>query len=87
MESATGDKRKGPPLPPIKGDGSLDYDGESLLWFYYYPLYYLLVLHFSINVLEQNFSETIIIFIEKKKLKKISILTKIEYALDLAVWN
>ncbi|XP_011155819.1 oxysterol-binding protein-related protein 9 [Solenopsis invicta] len=26
MESATGDKRKGPPLPPIKGDGSLDYD-------------------------------------------------------------
>ncbi|XP_032673207.1 oxysterol-binding protein-related protein 9 [Odontomachus brunneus] len=25
-ESATGDKRKEPPLPPIKGDGSVDYD-------------------------------------------------------------
>lgn len=30
MESATGDKRKGPPLPPIKGDGSVDYDGELM---------------------------------------------------------
>ncbi|XP_014475738.1 PREDICTED: oxysterol-binding protein-related protein 9 isoform X2 [Dinoponera quadriceps] len=26
MESATSDKRKEPPLPPIKGDGSVDYD-------------------------------------------------------------
>ncbi|XP_011690301.1 PREDICTED: oxysterol-binding protein-related protein 9 [Wasmannia auropunctata] len=26
LESATGDKRKEPPLPPIKGDGSVDYD-------------------------------------------------------------
>ncbi|XP_071641148.1 oxysterol-binding protein-related protein 9 isoform X2 [Temnothorax longispinosus] len=26
MDSATGDKRKEPPLPPIKGDGSVDYD-------------------------------------------------------------
>lgn len=29
-ESAVGDKRKEPPLPPIKGDGSVDYDGESI---------------------------------------------------------
>lgn len=28
-----GDKRKEPPLPPIKGDGSVDYDGESTLPF------------------------------------------------------
>lgn len=33
MESATGDKRKEPPLPPIKGDGSVDYDGELILLF------------------------------------------------------
>ncbi|XP_011150267.1 oxysterol-binding protein-related protein 9 [Harpegnathos saltator] len=26
IESAAGDKRKEPPLPPIKGDGSVDYD-------------------------------------------------------------
>ncbi|KAL6265329.1 hypothetical protein P5V15_002130 [Pogonomyrmex californicus] len=26
IESATGDKRREPPLPPIKGDGSVDYD-------------------------------------------------------------
>ncbi|KAL0118802.1 hypothetical protein PUN28_009458 [Cardiocondyla obscurior] len=26
VESTTGDKRKEPPLPPIKGDGSVDYD-------------------------------------------------------------
>lgn len=30
VESAAGDKRKEPPLPPIKGDGSVDYDGESV---------------------------------------------------------
>jgi hypothetical protein len=77
MESTTGDKRKGPPLPPIKGDGSLDYDGESLLWFCYYPLYYPLVLHFSINFLEQNFSETIIIFIEKIYRKRYQYLEKL----------
>jgi len=35
MESATGDKRKEPPMPPIKGDGSVDYDGESILSFGY----------------------------------------------------
>lgn len=33
MENIAGDKRKEPPLPPIKGDGSVDYDGESTLPF------------------------------------------------------
>lgn len=33
MDNTTGDKRKEPPLPPIKGDGSVDYDGESILSF------------------------------------------------------
>jgi len=33
LHSATGDKRKEPPMPPIKGDGSVDYDGESILLF------------------------------------------------------
>lgn len=38
MENATGDKRRELLLPPIKGDGSVDYDGESifLLWYMLY---------------------------------------------------
>ncbi|KAG5333063.1 OSBL9 protein, partial [Acromyrmex heyeri] len=35
VENVTGDKRKEPPLPPIKGDGSVDYDGESISAFQY----------------------------------------------------
>lgn len=31
VDSAMGDKRKEPPLPPVKGDGSVDYDGECAL--------------------------------------------------------
>lgn len=38
MESA-GDKRKQPPLPPIKGDGSLDYDGKSILIYIFFILF------------------------------------------------
>lgn len=36
MENIAGDKRKEPPLPPIKGDGSVDYDGKSTLLFCIY---------------------------------------------------
>lgn len=59
VESATGDKRKEPPLPPIKGDGSVDYDGESVLYIYVYldlkELFLCVIYKFRFSIHQRSF--------------------------------